>query len=170
MMITKRLTLMDDSGLLGLVDTKAYVPFVGPDWTFESLVAHFQSAMAKRALLVWDAGDGGNDYIVELRDKITADKGFREITGTIEATAGKLHLASYTALTMAAQFDDYTIPSKDEADLWIAVPRGPLRVRLVQTYDPDDPKAAENEPHFLIELEPGTASTWTEIAWNTTEV
>jgi hypothetical protein len=169
-MNTKRLTIIDDSSLLGLVDANAYAAFVDPEWTFASLVAHFRTAMAQHSLLVWDAGDGGNDYLVEIRDKITTDQGFRECVGTIEATSGKLHLASYTALTMAAQFDDYNIPSKDEADLWIAVPSGPLRVRLVQTYDPDEPTSPdENQPQFLIELEPGTAPTWSHVAWNITQ-
>jgi hypothetical protein len=169
-MNAKRLTVCDDSSLLGLVDAAAYASFVNPDWTYSTLVAHFRTAMAKHALLIWDAGDGGNDYVIEFRDKITATTGFREATGTIRATAGKLHLASYTALTMAAQFDDETIPSTSEADLWIAVPKGPLRVRVIQAYDPDDfATPAEGNPHFIIEIEPGEAPVWTDVAWDTTQ-
>lgn len=169
-MNAKRLTVSDDSSLIGLVDAAAYASFVDLEWTYDSLVAHFRTAMAKQALIIWDAGDGGNDYVIELRDKITTATGFREALGTIQATTGRLHLASYTALTMAAQFDDETIPAKNEADLWVAVPKGPLRVRVIQTYDPDGLDApAVDAPHFIIEIEPGTAPAWTDVAWDTTQ-
>jgi hypothetical protein len=161
------LTVVDDSGLLGLVDAAAYRPFVDPEWTFETLVAHFKRAMAQRQLAVWDCGDGGNDYRIEIREKITAERGFREAIGAIEATEGRLYLVSYTALTMAAQFDAYAIPAESEADLWIAVPKGPLRVRVVQTYDPaNDDGPGERRPHLIVEIEPGVAPAWAGVAWN----
>ncbi len=159
------LALFDDSGLLGLVDATSYSTFVGEDWTYEQLLSHFASQMQRNALLVWDCGDGGNNYRIKVRDRITTEGGHREITGQIVVTGGELHLASYTALTMAAQFPEYGIPDKSEQDLVVSVAPGTYKVRIVQKYDP---KAvdAHNSGEVLLELEPGDATNWPAVAWH----
>ncbi len=162
----KAFSIIDDNGLLALVDTGAYAAFVGADWTYEGLLAHFSKEMARRTILVWECGDAGNEYRIQVRQGLTAEPGFLEMVGTIRATRGVLHLASYSALTMAAQFDDYVVPAKGEADLALDTPTGDLSIRLVQMYDPVDLNGvAGDAPHFILEIEPGEGMPWREVAW-----
>jgi hypothetical protein len=160
------LLIIDDSGLLGLVDCAAYNAFVAEDWKYEQLMSHFASEMTRQSILVWDCGDGGDSYRVRIRDQISSQTGWRETIGEIRATKEQFHLASYTALTMAAQFSDYHLPEKHEGNLVVPVSPGLYRVRIVQMYDPS--KAGnlnDDEPHFLLELERGKATSWSEVAW-----
>ena len=106
------LTILDDSGLLSIVDCAAYRSFLSEDWDYESILDHFRDQMAQRAILVWECGDGGGAYLLRLRNYITSERGHREITGSIKATTNILHLVSYDALTMAAQFEDEHLPAK----------------------------------------------------------
>jgi hypothetical protein len=166
MAVEFELLIDEDSGLLGLVDAAAYQPFVAEDWTYQQLLARFAQQMEAGALLVWACGDGGDRYRVVVRDHFTAQRGFREATGLIVPSTERLHLASYTALTMAAQFPEYAIPGRGEEHLAISVTPGPLRTRVVQLYDPDSASSVEGGPHFLLELEPGAAPTWSAVAWH----
>lgn len=159
------LRVIDDSGLLGLVDAPSYTTFVAENWEYEQLMEHFAAEMQRGSILVWDCADGGNDYCVRIREGLTMQKGFREATGQIIASENRFHLASYTALTMAAQFPEYGIPTKHEEDLAIAVAPGPYRVRIVQLYDPNKLEHLDGKPHFLLELEPGDAPRWSDVAW-----
>jgi len=159
------LVVVDDSGLLGLVDTPSYVTFVSEDWEYDELIRHFAAEMQRGTLLVWDCADGGNDYRVRVRDRLSTQQGFREATSEIVATGNRLHLASYTALTMAAQFRDCALPGEHEEDLAIPVVPGRYRVRIVQMYDPEALEHLNGEPHFLVEMELGHAERWRDVAW-----
>jgi hypothetical protein len=148
-----RLHLADDSGILSLLDCSTYSPFVGEDWEYEQLLMHFKSQATHKSIVVWDAGDGGNDYRIDISLEATDMKGFREASSQITVRGGQLHLASYTAVTMAAQFSDERLPSETEAKCCIALPNGEYALRIVQMYNParcDEP--AEDKPHFIIEV------------------
>jgi hypothetical protein len=160
------LTIFDDSGLLSLVDCSAYISFLSENWDYEGIVAHFRDQMARRSILVWECGDGGGSYLVKLRDHITSEIGYREVIGCIEATTDRLHLVSYDALTMAAQFEDEDLPSKHEQELSIPVVPGQYIVRVVQMYDPSKVGVAhEGRPHFLVEVSRGQSESWSNVAW-----
>lgn len=162
------LSIVDDSGLLAIVDVAKYAPFIGEDWTYDQILDHFTDAMAARTILVWECGDGGDEYHVSIRTGFTSERGFREVRGAIEASTGTLHLVSYTALTMAAQFEDEHLPSKHEAHLLFCVSPGPARFRLVQMFDPSSTvRPIDGQPHFVIEVESGTDPTWSGVAWET---
>ena len=161
-----RFTVSDDCGLLGLVDHFAYRAFVSEDWTLEQLLSHFNAEMSQSRILVWECGDGGDNYRIHVRNRITSQRGFREVTGGLEVTKGALLVSSYTALTMAAQFEDETLPGTGEADQAFEVAPGRYRVRIVQMFDPKSLSApAEDSPHFLLELEPGTCEPFSRVAW-----
>jgi hypothetical protein len=159
-------TIIDDSGLLSLVDCDAYVSFISPDWTYEGIIAHFEKAIYSKTMVVWDCGDGGDEYRVQAREGITTESGFREKIGAIRVGGQGLHLVSYDALTMAAQFDDETLPSKFEHSNYIELPPGEYRLRVVQTYDPSQvTRPADGAPHFIVEYENGHAEGWNDVAW-----
>jgi hypothetical protein len=159
------LRVVDDSGLLGLVDASAYSTYVREDWTYEQLLSHFSRQMGRGTILVWDRADGGNNYCVQVRDKISSRDGYREAIGQVVVTGVGLHLASYTTLTMAAQFPEYRIPGKHEESLFVAMPTGSYKVRVLQTYDPNLAQEPLDGIHFVLELEPGTANYWSDVGW-----
>jgi hypothetical protein len=160
------LFIMDDSGLLGLVDCSAYNGFVAEDWTYESLMQHFGKEMIKRSILLWNCGNGGGNYRVRVRGQITHQTGWRETLGEIRAVGSQLHLVSYTALTMSAQFNDCHLPDQHESDLVLFVSPDLYRVRIVQMYDPAVIGVlTTDEPHFIVELERGKGPSWSGVAW-----
>jgi hypothetical protein len=160
------LTVTDDSGYLALIDCAAYQGFVSDDWTFEDLTGHFASGMARRELLVWDCADWGDTYTVSVRQGFSAEQGFRTVTGSVNATRGKIHLLSYASLSSAAEDRDVDLPEDHEAKNVIVVTPGIYKLRIVQTYNPEKAATrAEGTPHFIIEIEPGTTDKWTAIAW-----
>jgi hypothetical protein len=163
------ITVADDSGILGLVDPQAYRCFVDPDWTHDTLFLHFNGEMGRQRILVWDCGDGGGQYRIRVRRGFTAERGWREVTGSIIASSGALLISSYSALTMAAQFDDAVLPPPHEAHQALEIFPGTFKVRVVQTYDPDDAGVPDEvRPHFIVELEAGHCDSWKSVAWHTT--
>ena len=118
----------------------------------------------QKTIPVWDCGDGGDDYSIEVRRGFTTEAGFREVTGGITSSGDGLYVASYTALTMAAQFDDETLPSKHEADAHVTLEPGPYRLRIVQRFDPTQIGKREG-PDFIVELEQGECEPLSAVAW-----
>jgi hypothetical protein len=160
------ITIADDSGLLALVDCAAYRGFVADDWTYEQLMKHFAREMQSRAVLVWDCSDWGDTYTVAVRKGFSAEKGFRNVTGSINATNGKIHLLSYASLSNAAEDRDVVLPEAHEADNVIAVSPGIYKVRIVQTYNPEKASSRKDGmAHIIVEIEPGTADKWEAVAW-----
>ena len=163
------ISISDDSGLLSLVDCSKYETFVGEDWEYDQLLNHFITQGKKRAILAWNCGDGGGDYLVRIVFGKSGAQGHRQIQGVIKSSSGALNLVSYDALTMAAQFEDEKIPSKHEAQGRIEVQNGAYLVRIVQMYDPTSVELPENgQPYFVIDLEPGEGEPWSQVAWITT--
>ena len=158
----------DDAAIFGLVDIAAYPTFVSENWTLDSIIGHF--AANAGSIVVFTGGQGGFGTVdVELHLGVTPVTGFREFQAPITVTAGALHVASYTALTMAAQFADETLPGFREDKAVFEVPSGPYVARIIQTVDPSDAAAVksldETHPLFIIELEPGTTEPVAPIVW-----
>ncbi|MEP3226302.1 MAG: hypothetical protein ABJO01_10025 [Parasphingorhabdus sp.] len=158
--------ILDDSGLLGLVDVFAYSTFVSQDWEYEQLLDHFADQMSKRSILVWECSDGGNNYRLRITKQFSQTSGWREVTGSIAVTNNKLNIASYTALTMAAQFDDQILPGMGEQDFKFPIKNGTYKVRIIQNYNPETVDYDNfQEPHFILEIEEGQTEIWPEVAW-----
>lgn len=161
-----RFHIDDDSGILGLLDCSAYSPFVGEDWTYDQIISHFRSQAARKSIVVWDAGDGGNLYRIDLRIGTAKASGYREALSQISVRDGRLHFASYTALTMAAQYADESLPAKYETDYVFSIANGDYSVRIVQAYDPDDyTDPSEDEPHFIVEIYAVTGKEQDNVLW-----
>jgi hypothetical protein len=160
------LTIFDDSGILSIVDCSAYKSFLSENWDYESIFAHFKAQMNLRSILVWECGDGGGPYLVQVSGYLSKKIGFREVTGCIEAKSGRLNFVSYDALTMAAQFEDELLPSNHEATLAIDVLPGTYKIRILQMFDPMKVESIpDGTPHFLIEIISGVCPPWGEAAW-----
>jgi hypothetical protein len=165
---------IDDSGFLALIDPDAYVGFVDENWSFEQLCEHFLSQMREHHLLIWDTG---MEFVwrVCVALKPVEQSGFREVSGFITSTDGWLLLTSYDSLTMAAQFEDVTLPEPQERNLLFRVEPGMYRCRIVQLHNHDyipepDSGIEDAEVHYIIELlrsqeptEPWSAIPWFEV-------
>ncbi|MFG2169290.1 hypothetical protein [Micromonospora chersina] len=157
--------MTDDSGFLALVDHHAYPGFVGANWTYDELLAHFRSAMAERSLLLWGTGREDVWTVDVVVDGLAPLAGFRRAIGAIHVTAGQLHLTNYESLTMAAQFNDVQLPEPHLQDLVFELPTGMYRCEVVQLEDPDDGQHAV--PAFALTLTAGPAiEPWREPAWH----
>ena len=88
------LSITDDSRLLAIVDVAKYAPFVGEDWTYEQILDHFAESTAAKTILLWECGDGGDEYCVAIRSGFTTETCFREMSGAIEASASQKHSRS----------------------------------------------------------------------------
>ena len=72
--------IVDDSDVLSLVDCAAYSPFVGEDWQLAGLFAHFEAQARHQSILIWNTGDGGGNYWIDVRNGITQFAGHRSVT------------------------------------------------------------------------------------------
>jgi len=158
----------DDSGFMAIVDPDVYHGFVDPNWTYDSLFAHFRNAMLQQqSLLLW--GTGREDlWTVEVvtDDEAERPTGHRRVTGPIRVTAGRLHLTGYESLTMAAQFPDVRLPEPHLQDLVVELPVGQYAAEIIQLLDPDE-DATDAKPDFVIALTSGQAAeTWRNPPWH----
>lgn len=142
----------DESGFLALIVPATYETFVSEDWTLDQIMAHFKTQMMRRSLVIWGTGIDGC-WKVDVRQTTTNVKGFRAFCGSLQVNGGKLLVTNYESLTMAAQFDDVTLPEKHQENLLVAVPDGDYTCRIIQMFNPEqEDSAADDEPDFIIEL------------------
>lgn len=161
------LEVTDDSGFLALVVPPTYESFVSNDWMFDQLLAHFKAQMARRSLLIWTTGSQRN-WKVDIVLQPSKVEGFREVTGPILVTGGSVLLTNYESLTMAAQYDDVTLPEKHQTHLLIPVPDGSYTCRIIQMRNPDDDDASGTDSaDFMIELHKSVTpcERWETIPW-----
>lgn len=157
----RMLTVADDSGFLGAIDPDAYEGFVGEDWTFESIFAHFANQMARHALLLWATSEESGNWQVDFGPQKT---GIRSVTGPFVSTRGRLCLVSYENLTMAAQFADVILPESHMADEVQQIEPGNYSCTITQLQKEDHLPP----PHFLVTLQK-TATlppAWHKPAWS----
>ncbi len=158
----------DDSGFIGILNPASYESFVDGKWELEQLFDHFIEEIRKNNLLLWGTGLEAM-WQVEVRNKISQEKGFREIQGFINVTASTLCLTSYDSLTMGAQFPDVKLPEDHDKDLLIPFNNGLYTCRIVQMYDPE----GNSEPFlktpyaFILEFERVSTgeNNWDKIPW-----
>jgi cold shock CspA family protein len=162
----RRFEVTDDSGFLALVDQHAYRGFVGPEWTYDSLFAHFREAMAAKTLLLWGTGREELWTVEVVVDEPAPAAGFRRATGPIRVSAGQLHLTNYESLTMAAQFPDVRLPEPHLSDLVIDLPAGDYRCEIVQLHDPDDDEPGDSVDFVLALTRGGQGDPWPDPPWH----
>lgn len=153
------LSIYEYDGVLGLVDINAYQPEV--EWTVidPDLIDHFTAEQDAKHAFVWQTSMlGGGEFEVRFTDSATDATSFRELTGTLEVTAGKLYLVNYTDLTMASE-NSTELPTKWGADWFVDLANGTYAVTVRQLFDPETDVQAEDEVSFEIVLTPGAHET-----------
>lgn len=161
------LEISDDSGLIALMDAETYNAFIDPDWELEQLTNRFKEEIQKKHLLIWGTAPGGGLWNLEIRFGLTAESGFRTVEGVITCSKKELYLVSYESLTMAAQFDDITLPEDHLKDLRIQLETGTYKCRIIQMFDPTVLTSDSSTISFIIEFDKaqGNEPLWTEIPW-----
>lgn len=143
--------IADEDGFIAIVNADRYKGFVSEDWELDQLFTHFTNEMNHQNVIVWQTdSEGGGLWSVAVLSAPSANDSFREFSKTITVTDGHLYFATYTDLTMAAQFEDEKIPSNENADLKIAVVNGNYEVIVRQLFNPDD--LGEHDTDFEIIL------------------
>ncbi len=163
---TAKYEVTDDSGFLAIIDPDAYRGFVQPDWTFQMLQEHFKREAQNRHLLIWGTGME-HMWRIGVSFQRTRASGFREVTGSIESSKGRLLLTNYESLTMAAQFSDTSLPQRHEQDQLLQVEPGLYNCRIVQLSNPKTSRPFKERLNFLYEITNTTKPTepWSEIPW-----
>ncbi len=156
----------DDSGFLGILDPDAYEGFVGEEWALEGLGSHFEQQMKAYRLLLW--GTGAEEvWRIGVSGVIGGGSGFREVSGFIYASRGRLCLINYEALTMAAGLKNLKLPQPHQGHLVMEMSPGCYRCRIVQLEDPEADPSPDVPMDFRIELESALApgACWTAVPW-----
>jgi len=134
-----QLSIIDDNGFIAIVNRANYQSFVDNKWQFDQLIAHFIYQMNSGNIVVWQtSNDGGGNWGVSFSEQPTGTDAYREFEHFINVTEGKLFLADYSDLTMAAQFSDEPIPAIHNADRIIELENGWYKFTVRQLFDPDN--------------------------------
>lgn len=145
-----------DGSLLTLADLKQYSSFIGRDWSEDfKLQKHLLDESDKKTIALWGTGFEC-DWKVEFRQGITSRQGMRENEQYINNTTGELYLINYDSLTMSAQFEDHTLPDEETSAYKIDLPRGILKLRIVQMIDPTKVSFWDKltkKPGFIVEYD-----------------
>jgi len=149
--------LGNDPAYLAIVDVNRYAKDL-PDWNFDTLTAKLVAAMNDGAVFAW----GTPEALLTIRvttDPLDADTRARCTASTSGRliTSGSLCLASYTSLTMCAQFTTNEFPQP--GDLAFELPPGSYDVtvhRLIAHADgaqfsDDLPQPGD---HYVVVLAP----------------
>ena len=158
--------ITDDSGFLAIIAPDAYKGVVDAAWTEETIQEHFRRQMRERHLLAWGTG---MEHLWRIDVSLPPIKtaGFREVTGSIIASQGRLLLTNYESLTMAAQFPDITLPQAQERGQMLLVSRGLYDCRIIQLSDPASHAPFEESVNFIYEFTRVTSprAVWSELPW-----
>ena len=158
------LKLWDDSGFVGLVDASRFNAYVDEDWELDALFERYTEECNKGTGVVWATGIE-NPVQLHFVEQVSKQKAFREESIALELSEGKLHLVNFEDLSMAAQFDDFPLPSEENKDKFIALNKGVYRLQIRQLFDP---KQEEQDPIFEIVVQPMenfTTNQTEEVLW-----
>lgn len=149
-----KLKIYDEDGFLSIVNTDRYSTFVDEDWSLDELFAHFVSEMNKLNCIVWQTDRHGGDlWTLKILEVPSDEPSFREFNHEIDVTSRRLYLVDYIDLTMVAQFEDDTLPVKENADRFIELENGLYQITVRQMFDPDSSERYEME-ELVFEIIP----------------
>lgn len=125
-----------DASLLTLANLELYPSFIGRDWSENfKLQKHLLDESDKMSIVLWGTGFEC-DWKVAFREGITDQKGVRSSEQYINNSTGDLYLLNFDSLTMAAQFEDHSLPDEETSEYKIELPKGLLKIRIIQMINP----------------------------------
>jgi hypothetical protein len=147
-------TIPADYGCLAILDPENYVGFVSEDWALEGLKNHFITQNSNGSLVSWGCSYG--NWIVKLIIGSASETGNRSFVSGFKSD-GKILVTSYESLTMAAQFEDASLPEPHETGQVIDVPPSDYKVSVVQLFQTElaesDEVFNQKTPHYLVSIE-----------------
>lgn len=165
------LSIPDDSGFAGIVNADRYQSFVGEDWEFDQIRDRIIQEARKGHILFWGTGCE-NTWPITVCDVPAAEQEHRCFSGKMIVSNGLLNLINFEAITMAAQFEDETLPPAWLADGKIALENGVYEVTVRQLYDPNVLAYDEEPLGFELVLRRTSADStevhndFAEIPWS----
>ena len=145
-------SIIDDCGIIGIVDVDQYASFIGSWASHEEFTTHIVNAMGSGIGLVWGTGWEGN-WRITIRYGLTSREGFRDFKAALKLVSGSLLVLDYETMSMDSEdgtnsvANDNFIPTTFDEGLYVC--------RVIQMYDPndldDDPDLRDSD--FEIELE-----------------
>jgi len=161
----------NDPAFLTVLDVELYSTDL-PDWDYGTLTAKVVTAMTDGAAVAWGTPEGDLSIRLTMRplDETTKQRVDARTAGRI-VTSGALCLASYTSVTMCAQFDDEGFPQA--GDLVFEVPAGSYDVHVHRMFRHEDGQQfGDDEPeghHYVVVFTPSAATSAAtpieRIAW-----
>ncbi|MGJ1430624.1 hypothetical protein ACR79M_05230 [Sphingobacterium spiritivorum] len=161
------LKVYDEDGIFAIVNNDTYRSFVHEDWSLEQLQSHFVREMNNLHCIVCKVSDEGGDWLLRIMTEPSSQKSYKEFKREIEVTNGRIYFVNYTDLTMAAQFDDETLPLKKQADWYMNLDNGYYEIEVRQMFDPEE--YADEQVIEIIPTRKTEASyieTDSVIGWN----
>lgn len=129
---------------------------MGEGWAQNlKLQEHLLDESDRMSIVLWGTGLEC-DWKIAFQEGVTDKEGVRNIVQYINNTSGELYLLNYDSLTMAAQYDDYPLPDDESKNYKIELPKGLLKIKIIQLVDPSVDgfwEELENQPGFLLEYE-----------------
>ena len=153
-----KLTISDEDGFVAIVNNERYQTFVDVDWQFEQLIEHFKNQIKQHYLVLWQTNEwGGGVWNIEVIQDVSLLAGQHQFKQLIQVSNQKLYFSNYTDLTMAAQFEDQRIPSKDNQQLFVELANGLYQITVSNLFEKDgdelDEEFDEDAIHFQICIE-----------------
>ena len=160
--------IMGDGSYLGIIDVNTYKCHVGPNWANNPklLEPHFVEQMQEYSGLFWDT-NLETSWLVEVQTEKIDISGFREVSGSIKVTDGKLALLNYDSLTMLAQFEYQTIEEHIK-DNFFDLENGNYQIRIVQLFDPKTYFPNGVSTDFVIDIQSIDVllPPWNTVPWS----
>ncbi|WMX15932.1 MULTISPECIES: hypothetical protein [unclassified Aureispira] len=163
--------ISDDASFLGLINTDLYDSFIDEDWEFEDVEMRIIRESQKGHLLFWGTSVP-NLWTVRICDQATANHAFKTFRGKIKVSNSKLYLINYESITLAAQFEDETLPDSDLAALHVKLENGIYNVDVRQLFNPNQDLIEDEMLGFEIILQKSTEkpspllNSFDELIWS----
>lgn len=152
----KRIEVMDDDGLIALVDPDAYASYINDEAQDSDIITRARAEMAGARALFFGTGHR-NCWVVraEAAGAIPSDSD-ESVRATIKCSAGRLLLVAWASLVDAARNETVILPDDNDRNQLFFPGEGSFRITIHRLYDPGTVDLDEmlDGPHFNLQVEP----------------
>lgn len=146
------LTVLDDSGIIGIADVEHYPAFVGRGESFDAFLASLARGTENGDGIAWGTGSE-EDWRLSVRVGSPPCVGFRDLQTVLRLSSGELVANELGTLYIDAERGEVT--ARREGYVRTGLPPGFYACRVVQMYylDDLDDDASTRDADFVIELQ-----------------